>query len=138
MLPEPAAVQVPPPAPTHVQVQVSDAGNVSATVPPVTGSVPALEAVIVYVVLPPGVAVVTPSVFVIERSAESGRQAVTETSSIAAPASWTELSWSTWKSSSVFRPAKLSARRENTPQPDDSPMLTRGLPTLLCGVASSH
>src|SRR3954465_11365247 len=31
-LPEPDAVQVPPPAPTHVQVQLSEAGNVSATV----------------------------------------------------------------------------------------------------------
>ena len=32
MLPEPAAVQVPPPAPAQVQVQVSEAGKVSATV----------------------------------------------------------------------------------------------------------
>ena len=47
MLPEPAAVQVPPPAPTHVQLQVSDAGNVSATVAAVTGSLPAFDAVIV-------------------------------------------------------------------------------------------
>src|SRR3954469_17462350 len=34
MLPAPEAVQVPPPAPTHVQVQVNDAGKVSATVAP--------------------------------------------------------------------------------------------------------
>jgi len=47
MLPEPDAVQVPPPAPTQVHVHVSAAGKVSATVPPVTGSVPALDAVMV-------------------------------------------------------------------------------------------
>ena len=47
MLPEPAAVQVPPPAPTQVQVQVKTAGKVSATVAPVTGSGPALLAVMV-------------------------------------------------------------------------------------------
>jgi hypothetical protein len=69
MLPFPLAGQVPPPAPAHVHVAVKDAGNVSATVAPVTLLGPALLAVIVYVTLPPGVAVVTPSVFVIERSA---------------------------------------------------------------------
>jgi hypothetical protein len=69
ILPEPEAVQVPPPAPRHVQVQVSEAGNVSATVAPLTLLGPALLAVIVYVVDPPGVAVVTPSVFVMARSA---------------------------------------------------------------------
>src|SRR5262245_37603682 len=69
MLPEPDAVQVPPPAPTHVQVQVSEAGNVSATVAPVALLGPALLAVIVYVVLPPAVTVVTPSTLVMERSA---------------------------------------------------------------------
>jgi hypothetical protein len=47
MLPEPAAVQVPPPAPTHVQVQVIEAGNVSVTVAPVALLGPELEAVIV-------------------------------------------------------------------------------------------
>src|SRR5439155_1312528 len=47
MLPEPDAVHVPPPAPTHVQVQVSDAGKVSATVAPVALLGPALLAVIV-------------------------------------------------------------------------------------------
>jgi len=47
MLPEPAAVQVPPPAPTQVQVAVSEAGNVSATVAPVALLGPALDAVIV-------------------------------------------------------------------------------------------
>src|SRR6185369_14442417 len=47
MLPLPEAVHVPPPAPTHVQVQVSDAGNVSATVAPVALLGPALLAVMV-------------------------------------------------------------------------------------------
>ena len=47
MLPEPEAVQVPPPAPTQVQVAVREAGNVSATVAPVASDGPALEAVIV-------------------------------------------------------------------------------------------
>src|SRR5436305_949342 len=69
MLPEPAAVQVPPPAPTHVQVQVSEAGKVSATVAPVAVHGSTLAAVIVYVTELPGVAVVTPSVLVIDRSA---------------------------------------------------------------------
>src|SRR3954469_4015665 len=69
MLPLPLAVQVPPLAPTHVQVAVSDAGNVSATVAPVTALGPALLAVIVYVVVPPAVTVATPSVLVIDRSA---------------------------------------------------------------------
>ena len=68
-MPEPAAVQVPPPAPTQVHVHVSDAGKVSATVAPVALLGPALLAVIVYVTEPPGVAVVTPSVLVIDRSA---------------------------------------------------------------------
>src|SRR5579859_2583160 len=69
MLPLPDAVQVPPPAPLQVQVQVSEAGNVSATVAPVALLGPALDAVIVYVVVPPAVTEVTPSVFVIDRSA---------------------------------------------------------------------
>src|SRR5204862_320052 len=69
MLPEPEAVQVPPPAPTQVQVQVSDAGKVSATVAPVALLGPALLEVMVYVVESPAVAVVTPSVLVIARSA---------------------------------------------------------------------
>src|SRR3954463_10123946 len=73
MLPEPDAVQVPPPAPTHVHVQVSDAGKVSATVAPAALLGPAFEAVMVYVTEPPAVAVVTPSVLVIERSAEAPR-----------------------------------------------------------------
>ena len=47
ILPLPDAVQVPPPAPTQVQVHVSDAGKVSLTVAPVTGSGPALLAMIV-------------------------------------------------------------------------------------------
>src|SRR5262245_3026519 len=69
MLPDPAAVQVAPAAPTQVHVAVSAAGNVSATVAPVALLGPALDAVIVYVTDPPGVAVVTPSVLVIPRSA---------------------------------------------------------------------
>jgi hypothetical protein len=70
MFPLPAAVHVPPPAPTHVQVaEVIEAGNVSETVEPGALLRPALEAVIVYVTEPPGTAVVTPSVFVIARSA---------------------------------------------------------------------
>jgi hypothetical protein len=47
MLPEPDAVQVPPPEPRQVQVHVRDAGNVSATVEPVAVLGPALLAVIV-------------------------------------------------------------------------------------------
>src|SRR3954465_1914252 len=47
MLPDPAAVQVPPPAPTQVQVAVSEAGNVSATVAPVALLGPAFDAVMV-------------------------------------------------------------------------------------------
>ena len=68
-LPAPDAVQVPPPAPTQVQVQVSAAGKVSATVAPVAVLGPALLAVMVYVTEPPAVAVATPSVLVIARSA---------------------------------------------------------------------
>jgi hypothetical protein len=70
MLPEPLAVQVPPPAPTHVQLApVIVAGRVSVTVAPVTALGPAFDATIVYVTDAPGTAVVCPSVFVIDRSA---------------------------------------------------------------------
>src|SRR6187455_154998 len=69
MLPEPAAVQVPPPAPTQVQAQVRSAGKVSATVEPVALLGPAFEAVVVYVVGPPAVTEITPSVLVTARSA---------------------------------------------------------------------
>src|SRR5258705_246597 len=69
MLPLPAAVHVPPPAPTHVHVAVRLAGSVSLTLEPGALFGPALVAVIVYVTAPPGVAVVTPSVLVIARSA---------------------------------------------------------------------
>jgi hypothetical protein len=70
MLPEPDAVHVPPFAPTHVHVQVSDAGNVSDTFDPGAALGPLLfVAMIVYVTAPPGVAEVTPSVFVMPRSA---------------------------------------------------------------------
>ena len=71
MFPEPAAVHVPPPAPAHVHVAVRDAGNVSATVAPVAFEGPAFDAVIVYVTEPPAVALNTPSVFVIDRSADA-------------------------------------------------------------------
>ena len=63
------AVHVPPFAPRQVVEHVSEAGNVSATVAPVAVLGPALLAVIEYVTEPPAVAVVTPSLFVIERSA---------------------------------------------------------------------
>src|SRR5262245_27984011 len=69
MFPEPDAVHVPPPAPTHVHVAVNEAGNVSATVDPEALLGPALDAVIVYVTDPPAVAAVTPSVLVMDRSA---------------------------------------------------------------------
>jgi hypothetical protein len=69
MFPEPLAVQVPPPAPTQVQLApVIVAGSVSVTVAPVTASGPAFDATIVYVTDAPGTAVVCPSVFVIDRS----------------------------------------------------------------------
>ena len=54
IFPDAAAVQVPPPAPTHVHVAVRAAGNVSATVAP-EASGPAFDAVTVYVAPPPGV-----------------------------------------------------------------------------------
>jgi len=47
MLPDPDAVHVPPLAPTHVQEQVNDAGNASATVEPGALLGPAFDAVIV-------------------------------------------------------------------------------------------
>ena len=47
MFPDPLAVQVPPPAPTHVQVAVNTAGNASATVTPDASDGPAFDAVIV-------------------------------------------------------------------------------------------
>ena len=46
MLPEPDAVHVPLPAPTHVHEQVKDAGNVSATVEPGALLGPGFDAVI--------------------------------------------------------------------------------------------
>ena len=69
MFPAPLAVHVPPPAPTHVHVAVRAAGNVSATVAPDAFDGPAFDAVTVYVAPPPGVTDVTPSVFVIAKSA---------------------------------------------------------------------
>src|SRR5437764_1056751 len=68
MFPEPEAVKVPPPAPTQRYVQVSDAGKVCATVEPVASLGPALEAVMLEVTEPPGMAVVTAAVLVIESS----------------------------------------------------------------------
>ena len=47
MLPDPDAAQVPLPDPTHVHKQVTDAGNVSATVEPGALLGPAFDAVIV-------------------------------------------------------------------------------------------
>ena len=47
LLPLPEAVQIPPPAPTQVQVAVKAAGNMSATVAPVALPGPAFEAVMV-------------------------------------------------------------------------------------------
>lgn len=47
MLPEPIAVQVPPPAPTQVHVAVKTAGKVSATVEPGASLGPAFEATMV-------------------------------------------------------------------------------------------
>src|SRR5947208_212794 len=69
MLPEPQIGRASCRESMQVQVPVSDVGNVSATVAPDAFEGPAFEAVVVYVTLPPGVAVVTPSVFVIARSA---------------------------------------------------------------------
>src|SRR6476661_6076128 len=69
MLPEPAAVQVPPPVPAQVHVQVRAAGKVSATVAPVAGVAVGFDAVMVYTTDEPGTAVVTPSLLVIDRSA---------------------------------------------------------------------
>src|SRR5437763_1950374 len=57
------------PISTLVYVHVSEAGNVSATVEPGALLGPAFEAKVVYVTMPPGTAVVTPSVFVIPRLA---------------------------------------------------------------------
>ena len=65
----PAVFPVAPLAGTLVVEHVKIAGNVSATVTLVAVLGPGLDAVIVYVTDPPGTAVVTPSVFVIERSA---------------------------------------------------------------------
>src|SRR5438552_1059229 len=70
MLPAPAAVQAPPPAPAQVHTApVSAAGTGSDIVAPVTAVGPALLATIVYVTACPAETVVWPSVFVIDRSA---------------------------------------------------------------------
>jgi hypothetical protein len=71
MFPDPDAVQVPPPAPTHVHVAVNTAGNASATVAPDVFDGPAFDAVTVYLTAPPAVAEVTPSVFVTAKSAST-------------------------------------------------------------------
>src|SRR5690349_3716243 len=76
MFPEPEAVKVAARAVAQVQVQVSDAGKVSATVAPVALLGPALEAVVVEVTEPAAVAVVTPSVLVMARSALAPRASV--------------------------------------------------------------
>ena len=54
-----------------VQVALTPAGNVSATDAPTAFDGPALLTTIVYVVVVPGTAVATPSVFVIERSVDA-------------------------------------------------------------------
>src|SRR5262245_52530313 len=69
MSPEPDAVHVAPPAPTHVHAPLKSAGKASATVAPDASDGPAFDAVIVYVTLPPATAEVTPSVFVTAKSA---------------------------------------------------------------------
>src|SRR6186713_2375336 len=69
MLPEPEAVQVPPPAPTQVQAQVRSAGKAAAAGEPMALLWPAFEAVMMFVVEPPAVTEITPSVLVIARSA---------------------------------------------------------------------
>lgn len=58
-------------------------------------------------------------------------QPCTITSSIARPARLIELSLSRWKRSSVFNPARLSARAVRSPHPALSPMATAGDPMLL-------
>src|SRR5581483_5916577 len=84
MLPLPDAVHVPPPAPTQVHVQVSAAGNVSATRAPEAANAVGFDAVIVYVTDPPGVAVVTPSVFVIATSVPPAQPATPHDNALAA------------------------------------------------------
>src|SRR5258705_428573 len=76
MLREPEAVQVPPPVPAQVQVQVSEAGKVSATVAFVGWRGPELCVRVVWVAVWPGVVVVTPSVLVTDRSALAPRASV--------------------------------------------------------------
>jgi hypothetical protein len=66
----PAVLPVAPPVATLVVEQVRLAGNVSATVTPVAALGPAFDATIVYVTVPPAVAFVTPSVFVMPRLAD--------------------------------------------------------------------
>ena len=76
--PEPlGAAQVPPAEAAHVQVApVRVAGSVSVTVAPVTTDGPLLDATIVYVTVLPGIAVSTPSVLVMARSAAGARESV--------------------------------------------------------------
>jgi hypothetical protein len=70
MLPLPLAGQLEPALATQDQVPiVSPDGAVSATVAPVTALGPLLVATIVYTVPAPALTLVTPSVFVIDRSA---------------------------------------------------------------------
>ena len=71
MLPDPdGAPQVPPPAPTHIQVGVTRAaGTLSVTVTPVAVDGPGFVATIVYVIDSPTRTAECPSVFVMETSA---------------------------------------------------------------------
>src|SRR5713101_4389427 len=68
MLPVPDAVQLPPFATQlHVALLMA-AGSVSVTVAPTASLGPVFDTTIVYVVVAPGIAVVTPSVLVMARS----------------------------------------------------------------------
>src|SRR5258706_63726 len=70
MLPNPLAVQSPPPAPTQVQLApVIASGSVSTTVAPFAALGPTFEATIVQVTGSPATAPDWPSVFFIEGSA---------------------------------------------------------------------
>jgi hypothetical protein len=69
MLPVPDAVQLPPPAATQLHdALVIAAEKVSVTVAPIASLGPVFDTTIVYVVVVPGTAVVTPSVLVMARS----------------------------------------------------------------------
>src|SRR5437660_12926406 len=69
MLPVPDAVQLPPPAATQLHdALVMAAEKASVTVAPIASLGPVFDTTMVYVVVVPGTAVVTPSVLVMARS----------------------------------------------------------------------